>query len=308
MTTASTVAAISQTSDAAFRAWVSEIITALVTTCGLTQTADTGQINTATVTRAGTTQTAAGYVILRFNDTLQATAPIFFKLEFGTGGTQPTDPAMWITVGTGSNGSGTITGTTTGRCPVGQNLTPLSLTTPYISRFCYASGASQGIAWMKVKNGAASAAQNVQQFFFVIARSTNSAGACTADSYILITNGASGAPGVLNSAQSATNYSYNTGALVAGSSATTYNQNPYTQTSTNINGNLQFFPVWHLQPTVSVLATIATALLADVPNDVEVVGLALVGATTHTFLQQGQFSNGTSIGVVSTAGLLLIWE
>lgn len=157
MTTATTVAAIDHTSDAAFRVWVSEVITNIVTTCGLTQTSDTGQINTSTVVRGGSANTAAGYVIVRFNDTLQSTSPIFIKLEFGNGATPATDPAMWITVGTGSNGSGTLTGTTSGRCPVGQNLTPTSKINPFVSRYCYASGASQGIFWMLFKQGAGTA-------------------------------------------------------------------------------------------------------------------------------------------------------
>lgn len=304
MTTATTVTAISQTSDANFRTWVAEVITNLLA-IGLTQTGDTGQINTTTVTRAAVNQTAAGYVVFRFNDTLQSTAPIFFKLEFGSGATQPTDPAMWITVGTGSNGTGTITGVTSGRCPAGFNITPLSLINPYVSRFCYGAGASQGIAWMCFKQNSG-AATGAPQGFFVIARSTNSAGACTADGYLLLTNGAAGANGVLNSLQTATCYSYNTGTLSNTSTSWTYN--PYGQLSTNLNGNLQLFPVWHLQPTVSVLATMATALIADVPNGVQVSGQALVGATTHTFIMLGQFSNGANLGGVAGGGAILLWE
>lgn len=104
-------------SDATFRAWGLAFSTALQaagTASGkLTVTTDTGQINWATVTRPGVS-TAAGYEIYKFADTLAGAAPIYLKIEYGTGGSA-TIPQMWITVGTGSNGSGTLTGSTSTR-------------------------------------------------------------------------------------------------------------------------------------------------------------------------------------------------
>ena len=76
---------------------------------GLVQTSDTGQIDTATVTRPITAITA-GYETFRFNDSLQGIAPMFMKLEFGSGDNTPVTPAMWVTVGTGTDGAGTVTG------------------------------------------------------------------------------------------------------------------------------------------------------------------------------------------------------
>jgi len=98
----------SQTTDAEFRTWVAAIIAQLAA-IGLTQTADTGQINTGTVTAPVAANTAQGYTVWRFNDSLQSTTPIYFKLEFGSAAATTT-PSMWITIGSGSNGSGTITG------------------------------------------------------------------------------------------------------------------------------------------------------------------------------------------------------
>jgi hypothetical protein len=95
--------------DAGFRTWAQKIHDAL-TAIGLTQTADTGQINLSTVTRPGSNDTAGGYEIWRFNDTLQATYPIFIKIEYGMNTVASNQPSLWITVGTGSNGSGTISG------------------------------------------------------------------------------------------------------------------------------------------------------------------------------------------------------
>lgn len=108
MTTATSSTRIRHDSDATFREWGLEFSTKLQA-AGLTLTADTGQINWTTVTRPGV-NTEAGFEMYRFNDTQQSTSPIFIRFGYGTGnGT--TTPRLQMTVGTGSNGSGTITGT-----------------------------------------------------------------------------------------------------------------------------------------------------------------------------------------------------
>lgn len=100
---------IHSTTDADFRVWVAAIIAQLIAV-GLTQTADTGQIDTATVTKAGASNTAQGYAIFRFNDTMQATRPLFLKFEFGSG-SNTTNPGIWLTISDSTNGAGTMTGT-----------------------------------------------------------------------------------------------------------------------------------------------------------------------------------------------------
>jgi hypothetical protein len=100
--------------DADFRSWGSGISTALAA-LGLVQTADTGQINWTTVLKP-TGATAQGYEIWRFADALQSTVPVFFKLEYGgSSGVGATGPGLWLTVGTGTNGAGTLTGQVSGR-------------------------------------------------------------------------------------------------------------------------------------------------------------------------------------------------
>jgi hypothetical protein len=107
MTTAVTSGVIGNDTLAHFQAWVGEVITALFTTLGVTQTSDTGQTTAGTIALPVSANQSMGYVIGRFNDTLQATKPIFFKLEFGSGGSAA-QPCMWITLGTGSNGTGSL--------------------------------------------------------------------------------------------------------------------------------------------------------------------------------------------------------
>lgn len=76
---------------------------------GVTRTADTGQINWATVAFPGTNSTSAGYEIRQFTDAMQATAPVFIKIDYRRGAAGSKTEILF-TIGTGSNGSGTITG------------------------------------------------------------------------------------------------------------------------------------------------------------------------------------------------------
>jgi hypothetical protein len=89
--------------DAEFRTDMLAIHNALIAAGGLIQTSDTGQTDFTANTRA-----AGGYTVYRFNDANQGAYPLFLKITWTTAGT--TRPNMTIDVGTGSNGSGTITG------------------------------------------------------------------------------------------------------------------------------------------------------------------------------------------------------
>jgi hypothetical protein len=187
MTTYSTNAFCDQSTDANFQAWVDEVFTGLVTQCGMTQTADTGQMATpcATAHPAGTS--TVGYYVLRFNDTLQSTTPIFIKLDFGASSNGSNYPTMLITVGTGSNGSGTITGAMAKSTAV-MGYVVGQVTSNFVSRFVY--NATQGVAGMAFKIGAYSAATTQYSGLggFYIYRTVDNTGAPTADGFHVIFN------------------------------------------------------------------------------------------------------------------------
>ena len=107
VSTFSWMSAQSNASNAEFRKWVQGIHDALAA-CGLVQTADTGQIDIATVALPGTS-TYGGYEIWRFDDALQATAPVFLKIEYGTG-SSTTRPSIRITVSSATDGAGNPSG------------------------------------------------------------------------------------------------------------------------------------------------------------------------------------------------------
>lgn len=313
MTTASTATVVDQTTDAAFRTWVAEVIAQLIAV-GLTQTADTGQINTSTVTRAAVVNTAAGYTIWRFNDTLQGTSPVFIKVEFGTGSTQPANPQMWVTVGTGSNGSGTITGTTTLRVAVTVGSPPSSTVTSYTSRFVYNSTFGfLGICWKQ--NGYGTATIFMGAFF--VFRSNDNTGAATGDAVICLSSSTSstGTASLTGNMQIASYLTSVVYPLSFASNGPLWVPNagsagiPFNATTTSFGGNSQVFPVIYQTPVFSYSAYMGIGLIAEEPIG-STFSSALVGSTALTFLSVGQPFGSLYIGpnTSATQTLNILWQ
>jgi hypothetical protein len=311
MTTAATSTPVSMASNAAFQAWYNEQITQL-TAVGLTQTADTGQIGaTAAIPAANT---AAGYTIWRFNDTLQSTAPIFIKLEFGAGTTPAQDPQMWITTGTSTNGAGTLSGTTT-RVAVLSGSAPSSTTANFTSRWCY--NATDGILWMVFKQqttlGGSLGA-------FIVARGNTTAGASAGDAAILLTNSITASANTSTAGQMQC-WSYASSANFPTAQSTNVNGGwlatsgstgaPFSLTGTLVGSTAYITPANYMNPNISFHALIGAALLTELALGSTCVS-AIVGSTTHTFIQVGQCFGADSLGNISVpgngAGLILPWE
>jgi hypothetical protein len=102
------------TSDATFRTLGSSISNAIAAV-NIVKTSDTGQVNWTTVTKPASANVVAGYEIWKFNDALQATYPVYIKIEYGTGGNDASFYGLWITVGTGTDGAGNLTGNKSNR-------------------------------------------------------------------------------------------------------------------------------------------------------------------------------------------------
>lgn len=169
----------SNSSDALFRAWAQFIHDTLITTGGWIDPGDTGQVNLATMTATVVTNTKVGYRIYRMADALQATSPVFMRIDYGCGSSS--SPGIWITIGTGSDGAGTIT---TIRFNGG------SVAAPTVS-----SGANSATA----SNSYGSAATNrvqvalfvqstAREIVFSIERSKDAAGADSGDGLIFMYN------------------------------------------------------------------------------------------------------------------------
>jgi len=243
--------AITACSSISFQAMINEIYTQLVTTCGLSQTSDTGQMANPSLatypTVLGVTG-ATGYYVFKFNDTLQSTAPIFLRIDFGDVNVIQA-PTCWITVGTGSNGAGTITGVVMTQVCVGANGASGPGPGTFVSNYVYNS--TYGFLGMGAKQNAGSCGANGCYMGFALFRSSNQGtGAATADSIILITNNWSTAPTAAGGAMQwisggfalPTLTAANTGAFVP----SVYNGVPFNLTATLYNGIVTILPAWYL--------------------------------------------------------------
>lgn len=321
MTTSAVANTFAQDTNAHFQAWYNEVITALFTTLGVTQTGDTGQIGaTASIPAINT---SAGYVIGRFNDTLQGSAPIFFKLEFGSGAAI-TDPQMWLTVGTGSNGSGTITngggGAVTTRCAIlVGTLAPISLVTSFTSRYCYNGTTQIGCLWMGFKYNALTVLATTAAFGgFVIARTSDNSGNASGQGVCVLTPANSATnPGNTSSNGYEQNISFANSAVIPAAPANNWESMPQAggngilSLTTLLQGTTSYVPpIYTVDPVVRLSAYVGTVLIGDFAF-ATTSSFNLVGSTPITYISAGQIfsaSTGYNNNGSLAKGLVLPWQ
>jgi hypothetical protein len=155
----------SQTSDATFRATGLGVANCF-TGGGWVRQNDTGIINWTTVVRGGA-NTVAGWDLFRMNDSLSGSYPCYVKMEIGQG-SQVGILLIYLTIGTGTDGAGTITGQIGSRITLG----PSSGTSYTLSNSKCSSDTNRiNFWWYSTTNGF--------HVFFAIERSHDSSGADT---------------------------------------------------------------------------------------------------------------------------------
>lgn len=272
MTTHTYSSVVDHTSDAGFRAWGSQLSAGLAT-AGLVQTADTGQINWLTVTRPAT-NTAGGYEIWRF-----ANSSRYLKIEYGTAASA-TIPQMWITVGAGSNGSGTLTGQLSTRVIFTSAGALASIVTNYPTYICVLADA------------------------FALCWKANSAGGGTCMSGFVVVGNSVDADGVTDSVgfgvlrQAGTAHSFQSVRTAA--TAATYTASNFfslvpgsVTSSLDASGNNQAYLVWMNLPTVKPFLYALTYLNSEVA-ELNTFSLTPFGLTSHTYLALGSVGAGGS--------------
>ena len=176
MATTSFSSTISHTNTTNFRLWGAEL-SAAFTTVGFLKSDDTGQVDWTTVNRPAINTTV--YEIRYLNDSLHGTAPVYVKIEYGTGDSANL-PVLWVTTGTGTDGTGTITGVITAREQIPNTMCPLTSTSINYPRWvCMTEGA----VWFLHKAGASRDFGGGTCFF--IFRSCDAFGAPSADSVVV---------------------------------------------------------------------------------------------------------------------------
>jgi hypothetical protein len=266
---------------------------------GLVKTADTGQINWATVSFNPTTgNQVAGYEIWRFNDALQSSFPIFFKLEYGT--STVGSSASWadcdqitVTVGTGSNGSGDITDIFSARqCFSGSYFSSNDTndTGQRTSYLCHLPG-YLGLGYKTLSGNNASSG-------LVIGRMPDANGAPTANgAYVYSGNRDNAALSIGMTNGAGLNYA-------VGSAAMCFVPANYSQA---IGGVTQVFPHYVVDPMPKVLHTICTVNNGEVGAGT-VFDATLVGTTTRTYVSIGMTMGYGSSFSGTSRGVALLWE
>lgn len=299
MTTASWSTVLDQSTDAGFRAWGSEL-NAKLAAVGMVQTSDTGQINWTTVVRGVATNTSLGYEIWRLSG-----SALYFKIEYGTGSTIAV-PSMWFTTGTGSNGSGTLTGTISTRTQAGKVTTaPTSTSTNYQSYLC-ATADYFCLSWKLGSSGTA----NIPRCVLGAARTVDNTGTASTVGYIAVMSTTftplwyqcvATAAGVAQAAASNNNTLF----LIPGIGAAI-------SSSSDGAGDVQAFVFWYavygstpIQPLLHLAGALATELAVGLT-----ASMTLVGTSPHTYLSCGNTIVGDAGNNVTPANLvmLMLWE
>jgi hypothetical protein len=159
-----------------FKGWASAI-SAFFATAGWTQSSDTGQVNWSTISTVPGSS-AYVYEVWEPNDGL---TNFYLKVEYGNQ-SSTNCPTVRLTISTGTNGAGTMTGYVLG--PYNTNTTSYTAPSPSTTYECDFSGAAGRIGTMLWRNGI-----NSCQQFFGVERSLNSSGAYTGTHVTLLTAG-----------------------------------------------------------------------------------------------------------------------
>lgn len=271
---------MNHSNDAAFRAYVSAFIDDILFGGNVVQTTDTGQVNLTTATKPAVNN-YPHYAVFRFNDSLQATAPVFFRLNFGVDGSSRA--AFQITLGTGSNGAGTIINpTTTITVPASGNIT--QTTSTYPSYVCSHPGS------INVAFNLASGGTSGHGFWYLgIHRSRNQDGSAqTGEGIVLYLCGLS----------LTVQYTFLFSSLLFQNSSNNFALSVGSPTSSNPGGPLRVFRHFNgiggVRPVLEALTVINTEIPVGTIFDARPCG-----NTNRTYVALGPGSNSQTAGVVS---------
>lgn len=167
--------------DADFQQFVQKYEAAILASGFLEVAPDTGQLNPLTIARPGAINTYAGYRIYRAKDPLAATRPFYVKIEYGVGSTLDR-PFARRTLGTGSNGAGTLTG------PVSTAVVLLGPSVSGSGAGTIRAGGTEHSSWIYVHDSS----QTTHQAFFAVGRLLNQTDGVAEDAILWEVNASSG--------------------------------------------------------------------------------------------------------------------
>lgn len=273
MTTASWSTVVDHTSDVGFRAWGSELSGKLAAV-GMVQQADTGQINWSTVVRSAV-NVAAGYEIWK-----TPSGGLCLKIEYGTDQASATAPKIWFTIGTGSNGSGTLTGQSSTRASACPNSSGVAATTTTCQSYLCAKNNYMGLIW---KVGYLTALSQPAWAEFMFGPTVDATGADSSVGFYVLHQGDANTGG----AQVATLQTVRTLSTAATRSATSSFCVVPGQPSVSSDGTSnQVYVHWLDTPSVQPALYSGTIYTTDLTVG-STMSVGLVGATARTYISMG---------------------
>jgi hypothetical protein len=294
MTTLSSSTPYSMATTAAMRTTLTELLGWMTTSAGLVQTADTGQVDPTTATLPAA-NVVIGYWVLRFAD-----SSIYFRLDMKTNTTVGGIIVFTLTVGTGSDGAGNITGQSMPATQIttgGQGLS--STTTSYPTYICRTADFF-GICW---KVGAPVTMPS--GLAFAIEKTCDSSGTATTTGYCVSYQTANANATTLQ-VKVAVRTAAPAQTFTASSSfcAVPGGVTSSTTAAGNKQAYLHAFPI----PDV-VLSNYLCTYVASEAALSTTSSFVLVGATAHTYIAlANSMSNGNSNSASATWGTMMLWE
>lgn len=274
--------AMSNADDAGFRAWATELYNAIIS-CGLVQTADTGQLATPVVASRPVNGQVAGYWIFRFNDALQGTAPIFLKISPGRG-SNGNATRLLVQIGTGSDGAGNLTGAIITFDAFNTSTSSASGAMP--SYFNHDSGFF-GFAFKSgtMANGLG---------FCVVCRTTDDAGNPTAEGFFMATRGGA-VSGVWGGFwQSATDGSWCCP--------------PFPRTVSQIGSDYQAYKCYGVFPITRIVPQIVAVLNAELPTGSLTGAVEVMDGVSRNYIGLGAATAALTAVGASTFQICMKWD
>jgi hypothetical protein len=295
MATLSTAQVCDNSTLAHFKAWA-QTISNFMATAGWTQSTDTGQVNWGTIAAVPTNSYV--YEIWQPGDGLTT---FYFKIEYGY---SSTIPQMRISIGTSTNGAGTLSGFIAGPfyCP-GTSLGGGASNQGATTYNCYLSGNSGRIGIAMWVNNTVSPSN----CYFGVARSKNSSGANTSTHVTLLTTSGNrvGVQTIV----------FGTGVTTTIGQGNAYPPVIHTGLPSNIFASTDV-PISPLFPCVGYYDNPLIELGAAAANDITDQATFTISAAntpygvSHTYIgfKLGQFLNWCDEGQLGNAALVMIYE
>jgi hypothetical protein len=279
--------------DTAFRAWITALHDALVGSGWVWLSANTGQLDFSAATRPGTNSTSVGARMYAKGDALQSVAPIFLKLEVGTGSTV-TNFGYRATVGIQHNGATSITGA------LQVNTGWTSAVAAFYSGIKWSWGGSNaGCVWTSFYW---SSANYGPLFALGVFRYADAAGAPSAEGMTVYFGGTSGGAGSHHAIRFGVN------AAVLGSHSDPPCLIPFLHTDSRVGLDPQLYRHVSHSPIARKIPHIFSFVNNEISHG-QAITTDVIDGTMRTYMpMHGRSMGNAAMGASTLHGVALVWE